>query len=76
MVDDLPFPFQIKKKNTHNDKIPSIMALLKQIDNLGATVCWCPFKESKSILAVGTKGSMSFDDDKGELCLFDVSSAR
>ena len=50
------------------------MALLKQIDNLGATVCWSPFKESKSLLAVGSKGSNSFDDEGGEMLLLDVST--
>jgi protein transport protein SEC31 len=51
------------------------MALLKKVDNLGCHVCWSPFKESKSVIAVGSKGSMtSFDDDRGELILYDVST--
>jgi len=50
------------------------MSLLKQLDDHGATVCWSPFPEHKSLLAVGSKGATSFEDQGGELMVYDTSS--
>lgn len=52
------------------------MALMKVMGNCGATACWCPSSagSEKSLLAVGTKGSTSFDDMGGELRILDTST--
>eukprot|EP01031_Cornospumella_fuschlensis_P052334 gene52334-63973_t len=45
------------------------MSLLKQIEEKGAVVSWCPLAESANMVALGTKDSsgVGFDDHGGEL---------